>query len=67
MDDEEFLNTLSQPVELVNLETPVSAPLTLNAEWVAYLDQADLGHQVAGIDPSLHHFDHGHEEGSAYA
>lgn len=63
--DEDYLNSLTEPVELTNLQVSASGSMHLNHEWVAYLDEAELPAHVVGIDDNLHHT--AHEEGSAYA
>ena len=64
-DDEAVLDNLSQPVELNHLETMASGALHLNHDWIAYLDEAHLPTQVAGVDDAIHHG--APEGGTAYA
>jgi hypothetical protein len=64
-DDEAHLDNLTEPVELKDLETSASGAMTLNQEWVAHLDEAELPTHVAGIDENLHHA--APDGGTAYA
>lgn len=58
------LEQWSQPVDLDGLEVSASGAITLDAQWIAYLAEAETPTYVAGIDESILH-----EEGgdTAYA